>query len=127
MSSPPVSSPASFPVSSECAGELGSTVNLSLQIVAGNQRLYLQGCIGIDNISEYRDQIVDLLGQKPDLVELELSRLDTYGSSVIALLIAIQRFVQSTDRNVIFIHPQLKLLEMLEMASLCDILSFALH
>ncbi|MFT4712873.1 MAG: anti-anti-sigma regulatory factor [Candidatus Azotimanducaceae bacterium] len=114
----------STPSSPTVAVDVSRAVDLLLEMVAGKEMLYMQGCIGVDNVSEYRDRIIDLLLEKPDLVELDLSRADTNGSSMIALLVAIQRFAKSRGRQVIFVDPQPKILEMSEMTGLRDILFF---
>jgi anti-anti-sigma regulatory factor len=127
MSSPSTSIPsptATATSTSAVADGPGQVVDLSLETVAGNEMLYVRGCIGVDNVSEYRDRIIDLLLEKPGLVELDLSRADSNGSSMIALLVAIQRFAKLNGRHVIFFDPQQKILEMSEMTGLRDILSF---
>ena len=129
MSSPSTSIPSPTSTSTSTstpavADGFGRVVDLSLETVAGNEMLYMRGCIGVDNVSEYRDRIIDLLLEKPDLVELDLSRADSNGSSMITLLVAIQRFAKLAGRHVIFVDPQQKILEMSEMTGLRDILSF---
>ncbi len=98
--------------------------SLSLEVVEGKERLYLQGCISVNNVGDYRDQIISIFTGKPDLAELDLSRTELNGSSVVALLISIQRFIQTENRHLVIVQPQPKLLEMAAMNGLRDILPF---
>ncbi len=109
------------------SGEFGSRPqppSLSIERVENKSRLYLQGTISLDNVSAYRDQMINLLAEKPDLVELDLSRSELNGSAVIALLVSIQRFARTENRNLSIVRSQPKLLEMAGISGLLDILPF---
>jgi ABC-type transporter Mla MlaB component len=97
----------------------------AVAVVPENDRLYLQGSVSIDNVSRYRDQIINAFEEKPELAELDLSRAEINGSSVMALLISIQRYALSSGRELQIVNPQAKLLEMAEMNGLIGILPFA--
>jgi len=121
LSTSPTGEPKNNKTSAEMSVKLPEVV---LEDVAENQRLYLQGSININNVSWYRDEVVSVFVDNPQLVELDLSRAEINGSSVIALVIAIQRFAQLNNRSLKIVNPQAKLLKMSEMNGLRDILPF---
>ena len=96
--------------------------DVSLETFDDQPRLFLEGCLSVNNVGEYRSRVIEVMVENPDLEILDLSRAELSGSSVIALLISIQRFAQSEKRKLTIAQAQPKLLEMAAMNGLQDIL-----